>query len=300
MSVYKRILVLINPTDKQQPALSRAIELAEKFGSHITLLSCIYDVNYEYTHVLNKDERKSLKEALLTHELKALHALVQEYQMSEISNVEVIWHKKLYQGAVDVARKHDCDLIVKATKAHSKIMQRIFTPNDWNLLRYSPVNVLMVKDHEWPQNGKMIAAISINDSDDEHTWLSKQVASEAMEMARMFEADLHLVNTYLGAPAHISIEVPQFSADTYNANVLQQHTAELNKIADSIKLSHDCVHVKEGLPEDIIPDICARQDAELLILGSVGRKGLPAALLGNTAEHIVDSINCDTLVVKPK
>ncbi|MGL4219944.1 MAG: universal stress protein, partial [Shewanella sp.] len=58
-------------------------------------------------------------------------------------------------------------------------------------------------------------------------------------------------------------------------------------------------HVKEGLPEDVIPELAEQLDAELVILGTVGRTGFSAALIGNTAEHVIDSINCDLLAIKP-
>lgn len=34
-------------------------------------------------------------------------------------------------------------------------------------------------------------------------------------------------------------------------------------------------------------------------MGTVGRTGLSAALIGNTAEHVIDNINCDVLALKP-
>lgn len=40
-------------------------------------------------------------------------------------------------------------------------------------------------------------------------------------------------------------------------------------------------------------------DAELVIIGTVGRVGLSAALIGNTAEHVIDELNCDVLAIKP-
>ena len=40
-------------------------------------------------------------------------------------------------------------------------------------------------------------------------------------------------------------------------------------------------------------------DAQLVVLGSVGRTGLTAALIGNTAEHIIDRLDCDVLTLKP-
>lgn len=59
-------------------------------------------------------------------------------------------------------------------------------------------------------------------------------------------------------------------------------------------------HLSQGLPEQVIPDFAKQLDAELVILGTIGRTGISAALLGNTAEHVLDQINCDVLAIKPE
>ena len=37
-----------------------------------------------------------------------------------------------------------------------------------------------------------------------------------------------------------------------------------------------------------------------MVIGTVGRTGLSAALMGNTAEHVIDGLNCDVLALKPE
>ena len=78
----------------------------------------------------------------------------------------------------------------------------------------------------------------------------------------------------------------------------ERHTTQLNTLAKKYKVNDTNIHVQEGLPEDMIPAICQQYNADLVVIGSVGRKGLTAALLGNTAELIIDSVDCDTLIVK--
>jgi universal stress protein E len=70
------------------------------------------------------------------------------------------------------------------------------------------------------------------------------------------------------------------------------------ELAETYKVATDNVHVLEGLPEDIIPEVCQKYKADLLVIGSVGRTGFSAALLGNTAELIIDAVECDTMIVK--
>jgi universal stress protein E len=57
--------------------------------------------------------------------------------------------------------------------------------------------------------------------------------------------------------------------------------------------------VEQGLPEDVIPQVAARLEAAMVILGTTGRTGLSAVFIGNTAEHVIDKINCDVLALKP-
>lgn len=58
--------------------------------------------------------------------------------------------------------------------------------------------------------------------------------------------------------------------------------------------------VEQGLPEDVIPAAAERLNAAMVILGTTGRTGLSAVFIGNTAEHVIDKINCDVLALKPK
>ena len=50
----------------------------------------------------------------------------------------------------------------------------------------------------------------------------------------------------------------------------------------------------------MIPQVAEELDAELVILGTTGRTGLSAVFIGNTAEHTIDSLNCDLLALKPE
>ena len=49
-----------------------------------------------------------------------------------------------------------------------------------------------------------------------------------------------------------------------------------------------------------MPHVAEDVDAELVVMGTRGRNGISAALIGNTAEHVMDNINCDLLAIKPE
>ena len=71
------------------------------------------------------------------------------------------------------------------------------------------------------------------------------------------------------------------------------------KLAARFELDKSHCITEEGLAEDVIPAVAHRLDVELVIIGTIGRTGLSAAFIGNTAEHVIDGIECDLLAVKP-
>jgi universal stress protein E len=298
MTSYNRILVVIDPMGTQQPALFRAQFLAEKFGAHITLVSCVHDKHIANSTALNPQQKNEMKSGFLNQENQKLSELVTTYGMSEYSNTEVVWHKNWDEGVIQTAKKHHCDLIIKSTKKHNKLMQKLFTPHDWRLLRNSPVNVMMVKNHEWTHNGNIVSAVNVEEEDTGHQYLNSEVSEASQFIAQLMDANLHLANAYLGAPAHIAVAAPQFRPEVFTNSVKSKNSELMNQLAEKYNLPMSSVHIDEGMPEDTIPALCNELDAELLVLGSIGRKGLSAAIMGNTAEHIIDKIECDTLVVK--
>lgn len=54
-----------------------------------------------------------------------------------------------------------------------------------------------------------------------------------------------------------------------------------------------------GEPEDVIPEFVVAEGIDLVVMGSVARRGIPGFLIGNTAERVLDRLPCSVLVVKP-
>lgn len=295
----KNILAVIDPNSDTQTSLIRALHIAKETGAKIVALTCIYDKSFDMTAVLTSDERYNMKEAMMSHAKEQQSALLANIDNKETIELVVTWQKKLHESVIDTAKEYQCDLIVKATKHHGALASTLFTPNDWHILRKSPVDVLLVKSHKWPIKASIVASIGVSAKDDAHVCLSDKVAQTAHGLSKLLGGDVHFANSFAGAPVHIAVEVPNFSPEVYNKSVQERHLDKLAKLGTQYKMETANIHVLEGLPEDVIPGVCKTQKADLLVIGSVGRKGLSAALLGNTAELIIDSVDCDTLVVKP-
>ena len=300
MKDYKKLLVVVDPTSDKQPALARAVELASKNQAAITVFLSIFDFSYEMTSILSGHEREAMRQGVIAQRKAWIEDLVEAYSKTDsVIETEVIWHNRPFESIIQHAIAGEYDLIVKGTHEHDKLKSVIFTPTDWHLMRKAPVPVLLVKEHDWPVAGKILCAVNVGSEDDDHQSLNGKIIEHAQGLAQKFDAQVHLVNGYPGTPVNLAIELPDFDAHTYSETIRMQHEQRVGSLANTFGISTDFCHVKEGLPEDVIPDLALHLDAELVILGTVGRTGFSAALIGNTAEHVIDSINCDLLAIKP-
>ena len=191
------------------------------------------------------------------------------------------------------------DIVIKGTHQHDKLKSVIFTPTDWHILRKCPCPVLLVKEHSWPMNGNIVAALNVGSDELEHQSLNTKITEEAVNLSKLIKANIHLVNSFPGTPVNIAIEIPEFNASEYNESMFNHHVEAMQNHAEKFSINKDHTHVEEGLPEDIIVRLSEELDAELVILGTIGRTGFSAALIGNTAEHVIDNLNCDVLALKP-
>ncbi|WP_448556597.1 universal stress protein UspE [Thalassotalea montiporae] len=300
METYQKILVVVDPTTEEQKALSRAIELADKTQGKITAFLSIFDFSYEMTTMLSSDERESMRQIVINDRMLWIDERIKELGASEKDiDIKVIWHNRPFEAVIDQVLEHGYDVVIKGTHEHDKLKSVIFTPTDWHLLRKCPCPLLLVKDHSWPANGNIIAAVNVGSDEGEHQSLNSIITEEAKHLADLISANVHLVNSFPGTPVNIAIEIPEFDASQYNDTMLQHHQQSMQTHAEKYGIDTANTYIKEGLPEDVIDELSQELDAELVILGTIGRTGLSAALIGNTAEHVIDRLNCDVLALKP-
>ncbi len=301
MVKYRNILVVIDPTKDEQTSLTRAVYICEhEDDAHLKLFLSIYDFSYEMTSMLSMEEREAMRSGVIEQQQEWLQELAAPYKEKGL-NVEtkVVWHNRPFESIILETLSFGHDLVVKGTHKHAKLQSVLFTPTDWHLIRKCPAPLLLVKEHDWPEGGRILAAVNCASDDEEHEDLNEKITLEALDIAKMIDAQVHLVNAYPSTPVNIAIELPDFDPQAYNESIRKHHTEVTTGHADKYGIAADRLHVTEGLAEDVIPEISKELDAELVVLGTVGRTGLSAALIGNTAEHVIDSLDCDLLALKP-
>lgn len=304
METYQNILVVIDPTTEDQKALKRAIDLAVSINANggqvnVTAFLSIFDFSYEMTTILSSDERDVMRQTVIKDKELWLAGIINDLNAQIPIISQVVWHNRPFEAIIERVIEEKYDLVMKGTHQHDKLKSVVFTPTDWHILRKCPCPVLLVKEHEWPSDGNILAAVNVGSDEPEHLSLNLKITQEAKQLAHYLKGNVHLVNSFPGTPVNIAIEIPEFNSTEYNDTMLKHHEQAMIAHANKFDISVANTHVVEGLPETVIEQVASKVDAELVILGTIGRTGISAALIGNTAEHVIDQLDCDVLALKP-
>ncbi|MGF1755308.1 universal stress protein UspE [Vibrio makurazakiensis] len=302
MSIYSKILVVADINNDKQPALARAIQLAKKSvsKSRITFFLSIYDFSYEMTSMLSVDERDAMRRGVIGQREVWMKKVAEPYLDDSIEfDVKVVWHNRPYEAIIAEVFGGQHELLIKGTRKHDTLESVIFTPTDWHLLRKCPSPVLLVKNAFWPEEANILASVHVGSENDTHLELNDTMVDRLLEISNRLDAQPFIVNAYPVTPANITIELPEFDPTSYTDAVRGHHLTSMKALRQKHGMNEEQTFVEQGLPEDVIPDAVEKHKAAMVILGTTGRTGLSAVFIGNTAEHVIDKINCDVLALKP-
>lgn len=302
MAKYQNILVAIDAQQDDQPALRRAVYLNQRLGGQITAFLPIYDFSYEMTTLLSPDERMTMRKGVISQRTEWIREQASAYLAAGVKiDIKVVWHNRPYEAIIQEVLDGGYDLLLKMAHQHDRLQAVVFTPTDWHLLRKCPCPVWMVKDQPWPEGGKAVVAVNLASEEPHHDPLNTRLVRETLELAEQVNhTEVHLVGAYPITPVNIAIELPDFDPGVYNDAIRGQHLLAMKALRQSFSIDEKFTHVAKGLPEEVIPDLADRLDAGVVVLGTIGRTGLSAAFLGNTAEQVIDHLRCDLLAIKPE
>ena len=303
---FNNILVVLNPENDKQYALARAVRLAkEQKNSNpvkITLFLAIYDLSYEMSALLSPEERAEMHRNVIEQRKLAIQPYIEKYASDGINfSSTVVWHSNEAEAITTEVETHNYDLVVKYTNAEESLKSLIATPVDWQILRRCPTPILVVKDGDWKHQRRILVAVNVSDDENEaHSTFNDELVSLSMDLADSLDrGNIHLVTAYPPTPINMAIDLPEFSSGEYSSGLRGQYLLNMKALRQKYGIDGDHTHVLEGFPEDVIPQVAEKLEAELVILGTIGRTGLSAAFLGNTAEHVISKLNCNLLAIKP-
>lgn len=123
----------------------------------------------------------------------------------------------------------------------------------------------------------------------------------AADLAVALDATIHLVHA-IGIPP---MGIPEMGV-AYSAVMMESTTKHAQAALDTRaeryrdRVSLASVRLEVGDPREAIDSVAEQIGADLIVMGTHGRRGLRRVLLGSVAEAVVRSAPCPVLTIRPK
>jgi len=315
MQRFKDILCVVAPGSEGGAALERAANLAGNNQARLTVVCVIDKIPPDTTLLERVFSPEDLQAKFVEEHRQGLEELVTQWRSDVGIQIKVLSGIPFLSIISEVLR-NDRDLVIK-TAEHGGLLDRVFGSDDMHLLRKCPCPVWLLKPESPKSYRRILAAVDVDDGyppkelKTRHA-LNRAVLEMASSLALSEFAELHIVNTWeaFGESAMRSafMKRPEDEIVAYVEEVKQKYQKHLSELVDGVigKLGRETLeHIKpqtrlvKGSPRKELPVLARDIEADLVVMGTVARTGIPGFIMGNTAETILNRLDCSVLAIKP-
>ncbi len=303
MSAIHRILVSIKEIDgKPLPAVLKAAQLARGDGAELELFHALTSPLYSDPILVREQGLDSLERDLKQQALRRLEAVADRLRVHSIKvKVSAEWDYPSHEAIIRRAQAVKADLIVAAGHDGKHRMPWLLRLTDWELVRLSPVPVLLVKNSRPYRRPAVLVAIDPSHAHEKPLQLDKEILRAGKQLSEALRGNLHAVHAYARFPVQFPPEAAMVPGALEGLQKAAERAAKarFHRGLRTVRIPRLRQHLLAREPVFAIAEAARKSHSAIVVMGAVSRSGIKRLLIGNTAERILDDLTCDILVVKP-
>ena len=299
MSDSDRILVIIEPDVHPAEVVSRATWLAKLENCGLELLLCDPDIGALREGLFVSNEAKEIGDKIREAQQEMIDDIARPARDAGINvTTDVLEERPIADGVMHRAVDMNPRYIMKGTQYHSAAERSIFVDTDWQLVRACPYPLWLVKPHAAREK-----PVDPTHSHDKPAELDYVITRKAREIAMKAGGEVHLLHTYhrlvgIGREATRTFKPIEIPLDELSQKIKMEHRQLLDKLASESGIDEEHTHQLPGDAKELLPTFARTHGADLVVMGALARWGLKRAILGSTAEKVLDHLPCDILIVR--
>lgn len=311
MKHFKNILYIAGASPAGT-AIERAVSLAENNQAELTVIDIVPVFPAGIDMHIDGSSPADIQSGVVNRRRLELESLVAPYRQRLNIQTDVLVGQ-MFPEAIHAVLRHKYDLLIKPVE-NPDFIERLFGSNDMHLLRKCPCPVWLTRPDEKSNYARILAAVDFTlhgPSSAQEQSLNNQILELASSLALSDFAELHLVHVW-DAPGETIVRSwannPNDAAKKYVESEYLRHAKAFRHFCDQLsdRIGKEACehlapqfHLERGAASIVIPALAKQLQAELVVMGTVARTGISGWFIGNTAESILEQLQCSVLAIKP-
>jgi len=303
MQPVRKILVAVkNPDHRRHAAADKAIRLAKSLGASVEFYHAISEPVFMEIQPLTGQSLAEIRREALVLRQKRLDKLIDRASALGVDSAATVeWDFPPHEAIIRRAVRCRADMIVAEChegRRHKWLMRL----TDWELLRGSPVPVLLLKSSKPWRRKTVLAAVDPSHAHSKPSRLDSIIVERGKALTKALKGTFHLMHANYPSVFGLTLGDPAIDGVTLAAaydELKASARKDFAEFAQGAKVPRNRRHLIDRDPATGIPATAKVVGADVVVMGAVSRSGLKRLLIGNTAEKVLESVPCDVLVVKP-
>jgi universal stress protein E len=251
-----------------------------------------------------KEAAVVIREHIVEEESRRLEQWVDFIQQSGVPVGGKMLYGTPFLEIIREVLRNEHDLVMTTAEGRGGLKERLFGSTTMHLMRKCPCPVWVVKPSQPECYTRILAAVDPTSLHEEPYAVNVKIMDLATALAQRQQSELIVVHTWT-FPAEHSLRSghggPSVEIDRWVNDARDLHRYRLIELLRSYPLRDlkSQVYMLKGEPGTLIPELAAREEVGLIVMGTVSRTGVAGLLIGNTAERILRQVDCSVLTVKP-
>lgn len=291
----KHLLVVADKPKGKNLALKRALAIQQATGAKIILMGfCYANIDKLADTELAKLSRSQLEKKMLAIRRQQLRDIIAPLNLDKTKvTIKVLWSKHIVPAINAYCDSHPVDMVIKSANRSETLL---YTPTDWQLFREAPVPVLITASNSWKKKTRVLASLDLGSKKAAKLKLNHAILKQAKALSELLGEELHIAYA-LSVPQPL-VDMDLLDAAKYARGKRKKIQPLIEQFCQEYRIEPSNVHVQQGQADKVIPSIANKLKADVVVTGTVGRKGLKGKLIGNTAEGILTRLRADIVTVK--
>jgi universal stress protein E len=308
---FRNILFVHQLAVEDTSAFERAAVLAEENAARLKVIEVLEEVEPDIGVPVPVLSTEVLRNTLIEESRERMNELVAP-QRRKI-DIEVFTGTPFLEIIREVLRNRH-DLVIKAAD-YGGLITRVFGSTDMHLLRKCPCPVWLHKHgHDKPYH-RILAAMDFDEfiGTERESTLNRDIMDLAATLAQREHSELYVGHAWYPRSAELlrtrtsgltEDEINEYVQETQACN--ERRLNELMSCAetwagkDVWREVRPQTRLVKGRARRAIPQLAEELQVELVVMGTIRHAGIAGILIGNTAETILNRIDCSVLAIKPE
>ena len=302
----KLILAVIESDIDPQLVVRRAAWLAKITESRLHLLYSDPEFGPHYPHWLLAGPAGDLRMQAARRARRKIDEIAETVACDDLRiTCEVLEERPLAISVLQKIYEHDPTFVVKGTSYHTAAERSHFLDSDWQLIRKCPrpLYLAMLSASGNGVGDLIVAAVDPTHSHDKSARLDRKIIETACDLAERSGGSPALLHVHqlisgIAEAAKLAVKPDILAIDEIEKKIEEKGKESLEVLANEYGLGGADIHFRSGNPSAEIPLFARQKGAALVVVGAVARWGIKRAVIGSTAERMLDRMPCDVLVIK--